>query len=69
MRKYRFFYHYRHATKSLTVHFRGKCYSCQDVQCEAPTESKWNKTQPTLVMQGYCNSIEEQDNKIIIKNK
>ena len=57
MKKYRFFYHYRKQTKGMTVHFKGKCIPCIDVKCEQPCETKRNKQQPLLVMQGYCYDV------------
>ena len=57
--KYRFFYHYhRHGEKKMSVHFRGKCTLVDDVVCNLPCESKWNKTQPKLVMRGFCKGVE-----------
>ena len=44
------------------MHFRGKCYRVDDVVCEVPTESKWNKTQPNLVMQGWAKSLDIENN-------
>ena len=61
-KKYRFFYHYYKQYKCLSVHFREKCYRVDDVVCEVPTESKWNKTQPNLVMQGWAKSLDIENN-------
>lgn len=55
--KYRFFFHYRKSTGGMTVHFRGKCYPCKDVVCEVLCATKYNKTQPKLVMQGWAQEI------------
>jgi hypothetical protein len=66
MKKYRFFFHYRHQTKSMSIHYRGKCVPVKEVICNAPCETKWNKTQPVLVMQGYSSNVEFIDNKVII---
>ncbi len=38
----------------MTIHFRGKCYPCQNIRCVVPCNTKWNKKQPKLVMQGFC---------------
>ena len=57
IKKYRFFYHYNKANNGMTVHFRGVCYPCKHVRCNVPSETKWNKTQPRLVMQGFCEWI------------
>lgn len=47
----------------MTVHYRKKCYPVDGVICLAACESKWNKTQPRLVMQGFAESV------VIINNK
>lgn len=57
-KKYRFFFHYRKQTKGMTVHFRGKCIPCHDVVCRQSVETKRNKQQPYLVMQGFATSVE-----------
>lgn len=67
MRKYRFFYHYNKLNKKITVHYRGKCIIEKDVHCEVPTESKWNKTQPNLVVQGWAKQVKVINNTIFIK--
>lgn len=67
MKKYRFFFHYRKSTGGMTVHFKGICYPCIDVECLVPIETKRNNVQPRLVLQGFCSNIEKQGNKIIIK--
>ena len=65
-KKYRFFFHYRKSTKAMTVHFQNVCYPCQNVVCYAKTETKWNKRQPMLVMQGVTSGIDIQGDTIII---
>jgi len=67
MRGHRFFYHYRRSTNGMTVHYRGVCIPCKDVICEVPTETKWNKQQPMLVIQGFAKSVEEKDGVVTIK--
>ena len=32
-KKYRFFYHYYRQYKCMSVHFRGKCYKTDNVEC------------------------------------
>jgi len=66
MKKYRFFYHYRKQTKQMTVHFRGQCIPTKNVECRAVCETKWNKIQPHLVLQGFCSNVEIQKDKVII---
>ena len=54
---YRFFYHYYKQHKCLSIHFKGKCYKVKDIICNVPTESKWNNSQPNLVMRGWANDV------------
>lgn len=57
-KKWRFFYHYyRYGEKKMSVHFRGKCRWVDDVKCEVPCETKWNKRQPHLVMRGMASAV------------
>ena len=58
MKTKRFFYHYNKASKRLTVHYDNKCTPVDNVICNVPTESKWNKQQPLLVIQGHTAGIE-----------
>lgn len=64
---YRFYYHYRRFDNRLSVHFRGKCIPCDNVDCRVPCKSKWNKRQPFLVMQGFCSDIELNNGTMLIK--
>jgi hypothetical protein len=57
-KKYRFFYHYFKQKKCMSVHFKKQCMQCKDIVCYAPTQSKWNKTQPQLVIQGFASNVE-----------
>jgi hypothetical protein len=66
-KQYRFFYHYNKQLKKMTVHFKGKCLIVQDIMCEVPAQTKWNKTQPQLVLQGFCEAVEIMDDIAIIK--
>ena len=50
----------------MSIHYRGKCVPVKEVICNTPCETKWNKTQPVLVMQGYSSNIEFVDDKVII---
>jgi hypothetical protein len=64
MKQYRFFYHYfRHGERKMSVHFKGVCYNVDDIVCEVPCETKWNKRQPNLVMQGYAADVSILNNK------
>jgi hypothetical protein len=42
----------------MSVHFKKQCMPCQNVVCFATAETKWNKTQPNLVIQGYASNVE-----------
>ena len=65
--KYRFFYHYYKQYKKMSIHFKGKCSVVQDIECRVPAETKWQSTQPNLIMQGWCiDVLIEQDKAIII---
>ena len=56
-KEYRFFFHYYKRYKCLSIHFKSKCYRANDVICKVPINTKWNKTQPNLVMQGFAKQI------------
>lgn len=57
MKTYRFFFHYNKKEQKMTVHFRKKCILVDDVICNTPCETKWNRSQPYLVMQGFASDI------------
>jgi hypothetical protein len=61
-KKYRFFYHYYKQKKKMSVHFKNSCTIVDDVVCKVPCETKWNKTQPQLVMRGFASNIEVKNN-------
>lgn len=65
--KYRFFYHYRKSDGRMSVHFQGRCIPVQDVDCHVPCETKRNKRQPLLVMQGFCKTVTVSKGKATIK--
>jgi hypothetical protein len=58
-KRYRFFYHYRRSDKKMSVHFRGKCITAENVFCMVPCETKRNKIQPYLVLQGFCTDVQD----------
>ncbi len=66
MKKYRFFYHYFKQRKCMSIHFKGACEQVDDIQCEVPCETKWNKTMPQLVMRGWASKITIRNNKAYI---
>jgi hypothetical protein len=61
-REYRFFYHFFKQKGKMSIHFRNSCTQVDDIKCDVPCETKWNKKQPYLVMQGFAQEV-------IIKNK
>lgn len=46
----------------MSVHFRGKCNRVDQIICNVPCETKWNKTQPNLVMRGFAQDVTIKDN-------
>jgi len=58
MKRWRFFFHYNKHTDGITVHFRGRCVPVTHVHCQVRCGSKWNKTQPRLVMQGFAQDVQ-----------
>jgi hypothetical protein len=50
----------------MSVHFKKQCIQCKNVICYAETESKWNKTQPQLVIQGFASDIKIDEDIIYI---
>lgn len=65
-KKYRFFFHYFKSKKKMSVHFRDKCVIVDDVKCNCPAETKWRKTQPNLILQGFCKNVEIENNVAVI---
>jgi len=50
----------------MSVHYRNKCYKVDDVECNVSTETKWNATQPQLVIRGFASNLEIINNKAFI---
>lgn len=67
MKNYRFFYHFYKQYNKMSVHFRGKCNIVDDIICEVSCETKWNRTQPKLVMRGYAKEVKIENNIAYIK--
>lgn len=71
-KKYRFYFHYNKPLSKLknehywTVHYKKQCLTATEIQCNVITESKTNKLQPFVVMQGFAQSVEIIENKLII---
>lgn len=58
MKPRRFFFHFRKQTGELTLHWNKQCIPVKDIICNVPIETKWNKQQPLVVLQGWAKSIE-----------
>lgn len=56
-KKYRFFYHYYRQYDCMSIHYKGACTRVDSVVCEAKNETKRNKTQPRLVIQGFSSNV------------
>lgn len=65
-KKYVFFYHYYKQKKKMSIHFKKSCFVVDDIVCNVSCETKWNKTQPNLVMKGLATSVEIKDGKAYI---
>jgi hypothetical protein len=50
----------------MSVHFKGKCHIVDDICCNVPCETKWNKTQPYLIMRGFAQKVTIENNKATI---
>lgn len=48
----------------MTIHFRKQCIIVDEVICNVKCESKRNKKQPKLVMQGFANKINILGNNV-----
>ena|SRR6185503_4069305 len=65
----RFFFHYnkpaslKAGTPKLSVHVNKQCHIVDKVVCNVLVESKINKRQPRVVMQGFANSFVFSTNK------
>ena len=51
----------------MSVHFDGKCFKVDNVDCKVPCETKWNKRQPNLVMRGFCNEVKINNGIAVIQ--
>jgi hypothetical protein len=57
MKPKRFFYHYYKQKKKMSIHWNKSCHVVDNVVCEVPCETKWNKRQPQLVMRGWAKEL------------
>ena len=65
-KKYRFFFHYYKQKRKMSIHYKKQCIIVDDIICNVPCETKWNKTQPNIVMQGFAEHVVIENNKAII---
>jgi hypothetical protein len=65
--KRRFFYHYRRCDKQMSVHFKGHCLPCQNVECRVPCETHRQKRQPFLVMRGFASTVRKEGDTVVIE--
>jgi len=65
-KKYRFFFHYIKQKRKMSIHYKKQCIIVDDIICNVPCETKWNKTQPNIVMQGFAKNVVIENNKAII---
>jgi len=66
MKLYRFFYHFNKPRKTMSVHFRGKCYMGKYIDCYEQCSTKWNKKQPFLIMRGWARDVHINKDGVII---
>jgi hypothetical protein len=64
--KYRFFFHWNKIKKRISVHYRDKCMLTDGLSVKVSMESKFNKTQPVFVMQGWATHIKHTNKLTII---
>jgi hypothetical protein len=67
MKKYRFFYHYYKQKGKMSIHFKKSCTVVDNIECRVPCQTKWNKTQPQLVMQGFASNVKIENGIAIIE--
>lgn len=41
----------------MSIHFNNTCIPVDEIVCDVPCETKRNKRQPYLVMQGFANRV------------
>jgi hypothetical protein len=51
----------------MSIHFRGSCCVVNNVICKVECETKWNKRQPRLVMQGFASNVNFENDTAIIE--
>lgn len=51
----------------MSIHFKKSCTVVDNIECLVPCETKWNKKQPQLVMQGFAKNVRFKNNTAIIE--
>lgn len=51
----------------MSVHFKKTCSVVSNVVCNVPCNTKFNRTQPKLVMQGFAKVVEIVNDTAYIK--
>ena len=68
MKKKRFFFHFRKSTGELTLHWNNQCIPVKNIVCQVPLETKWNTSQPKVVLRGFAQTVEiDNERNALIK--
>ncbi len=51
----------------MSVHFKNTCFKVDKIECSVITETKRNKTQPRIVVQGFAKEVVIKDRVAYIK--
>lgn len=62
----RFFFHYNKNLKKMSIHFQKKCHIVKNINCTVPTNTRWSKRQPNIVMCGKANQIVIENDEAVI---
>ena len=50
----------------MTLHWNRQCIPVKDIICNVPVETKWNKQQPRVVLQGWATSVVVEGKKAVV---
>jgi hypothetical protein len=68
----RFYFHYNKLQSQkqnkpiMTLHHNNQCLFVEEITCSVPVQSKINKRQPRVVIQGFSNNVRVKNKKAII---
>lgn len=51
----------------MSVHFKGQCFKVDEISCLVPCETKWRRSKPNLVLQGFCKELIIEDKTATIR--